>query len=1440
MNLRRKLYSVFLLGIASIVSNNCWAGHWKVIKTGHSFTVAINGDGQLYSWGKNNLGQLGLGDTFIRRTPTRVGNSVDWKDVALGESHVLATKSDGSLWVWGSNSTGQLGNGSAGSFISVPTQISGAWDKVFCGRNNSFAIRTDKSLWAWGDNSFGQLGDGTSSKRATPTKIGGGISWTYVATGYRHTMAIDNLGRPWTWGSNDSGQLGFSASTSSFSPRRLNFTGYAVKLAAGEHHSLLVSNNYKLYVWGRIGLYNYDVPTRIEPARYWTDVYSSGKTVFAIEDKSPPLALLPTYSPAIWTLGDNKYGQFGNGSLIGADTLTKLKDEPKLHSLSIGENHIVLTRHHGTQTCVSGNNSYGQLGLFKPDSSKDFECRNDSGGKFYFNATKGISDAVINLSWKVDITPAHRNHNPEVYFQIREANSKKEVYSEIIDSINNLTFLDGTTTLYKKPGTSIIYEIRILEYGPGNVLFDKVYARGITLPFIRPFIKSTSETPWSILVDIENKSDYNDKLYLYRDDSLIQVLDTFVNSFEDMVQSSSGSIKNGEMHEYKLMAVHTGEPDSIFANNTVVQRTYPIRFKATNGHLDTVRLSWNNLKVFVDRLTLKRDGETMAELGKEQTTFHDVTAIPGYSHVYNLELYLRDELKLSISDTGNILANGKIGGWVFNKGEDNITLSNVKLKAKANVNGNEVERMATTDANGYFQLKELPYYTRATYTITAESVSPGDSLSKTLSLRLEEHDKELNFELAPNLKQNTNLKHELDNFKVSVIDSLSKAVLSWETSGSDTIFYLVYRNEQIIHVGHQVGTNINSFEDLNGVPWETYEYKLKTFNREPLSPGEGYRYKFSQAKRDSAHYPLLKPVNKEKFKVIPMATDATVKLDWVYPQGNIDGFYIYRNDKRIAKLEPTERSFVDFEGENSKKHVYSIRSFRNVNDQVYKSHRIFSDSVKYPDLVPVSTVLVNSSPGKFATIAWEYPVVQDYNFDEFKVYRSYNGENIIVGVIRKSLPRVITDYDGVPGRTYQYYVRSCKRSVQSQSFGGLKANFIYPNLPRVQVLSSGNNFEGTVHFNTSMDSAYHYLDISVYDIAEDKELILYPGSKNHVIVPKSGVGLTSFSLTAVKTIEGKKYYGTDTVQVQVQTNESGPYDMDTITGLKASNIYASHVKLTWEYPNYFLPVFYIYRDGALLDSLEGVHKVYYDHQVPDGSWHLYQVQVRLNGKRSRRSGALGKTLGKTMINGMVYRRDNLSGIENAKVFIYANKNRFSVPKLLGIASSDASGYFELRSINLNHLDTKESQIGANVQHANARFENAYQTQMYYDSVIHYSFVFRDSLPSTYPESDTIANIKAITASSNYQQGSVELSWDIDNSNCSAFQIYRGLVLLKTIPASEPRIYMDKEGFPGYDYSYPHSSGMAEGCANQGAWRFSIRRSKIPGDFTGLGTQCRRN
>ena len=86
---------------------------------------AINSSGHLYTWGSVTVGQLGRTPTVENPSdrPGRVGDEDNWATISGGNSHFLAFNTDNELWSWGNNADGQLGIGSIGGYEDSPQYV---------------------------------------------------------------------------------------------------------------------------------------------------------------------------------------------------------------------------------------------------------------------------------------------------------------------------------------------------------------------------------------------------------------------------------------------------------------------------------------------------------------------------------------------------------------------------------------------------------------------------------------------------------------------------------------------------------------------------------------------------------------------------------------------------------------------------------------------------------------------------------------------------------------------------------------------------------------------------------------------------------------------------------------------------------------------------------------------------------------------------------------------------------------------------------------------------------------------------------------------------------------------------------------------------------------------------------------------------------------------
>ncbi len=213
---------------------------WLSVSAGNRFTCAIDSLQDLYCWGYNRNGKLGVGSitTFTtdnnKYVPTKVTTptGVLWTKVTTANSSACGLTNNGTqnLYCWGSNGYGQLGVSDLVYFqeplpVNV-TRLSTAsnaypWDDVSSSSYHTCARKADAvstgqgSLWCWGSNDYGELGTGGFQAQYLPSPVLAGIQWKNFTTGYNMSCGIKALGNTlWCWGRNYVGQLGTDSSWS--------------------------------------------------------------------------------------------------------------------------------------------------------------------------------------------------------------------------------------------------------------------------------------------------------------------------------------------------------------------------------------------------------------------------------------------------------------------------------------------------------------------------------------------------------------------------------------------------------------------------------------------------------------------------------------------------------------------------------------------------------------------------------------------------------------------------------------------------------------------------------------------------------------------------------------------------------------------------------------------------------------------------------------------------------------------------------------------------------------------------------------------------------------------------------------------------------------------------------------------------------------------------
>ncbi|KAM4049423.1 putative E3 ubiquitin-protein ligase HERC3 [Anomaloglossus baeobatrachus] len=236
--------------------------HVTHVACGQAHCVALTSQGQLFSWGAGSEGQLGH-STAERSIPVprliKKLNQQKVLQVSCGSQHCLALSDDGQLFTWGQNAHGQLGLGQGITQQSSPQRVKSLEGiplaQVTAGGYHSFALSLSGAVFGWGKNSSGQLGLNDEQVRESPCHVKPLRSQkvVYITCGEEHTAVLTKTGGLFTFGAGDCGQLGHDSFHNEINPRRvLELMGSEVsQIACGRQHTVaFVPSSGVLYAFG--------------------------------------------------------------------------------------------------------------------------------------------------------------------------------------------------------------------------------------------------------------------------------------------------------------------------------------------------------------------------------------------------------------------------------------------------------------------------------------------------------------------------------------------------------------------------------------------------------------------------------------------------------------------------------------------------------------------------------------------------------------------------------------------------------------------------------------------------------------------------------------------------------------------------------------------------------------------------------------------------------------------------------------------------------------------------------------------------------------------------------------------------------------------------------------------------------------------------------------
>lgn len=342
------------------------------VVAGNLHTCARLLNGEVKCWGNNSFGQVGNNSVSDSPSPVSIeGLPTGIVQLAAGLYHTCALHTSKQLYCWGYNGHGELGLGhtinqlSAREVTGVPATITG----VYAGYYRTCVTTEDSGVYCWGQDP-----DNPDNRIVSPRSVFGvGTAWT-VAVGLEHTCALEFDGDVKCWGSGNSGQLNGSGPVA-YSAAKAVSGPYQV-LAAGAAHTCGMLASGDVRCWGANDYGQLGNESTISAANgqhvavagYPTPTPTPTPTPFATPSLNYEMSLgsnhTCTSNPVTQTRcwGSNLYGQVGDNSREDHYQPYQLSNYTlEQRDMVTGSEHTCVLKSDNSVQCW-GNNDFGQIG----------------------------------------------------------------------------------------------------------------------------------------------------------------------------------------------------------------------------------------------------------------------------------------------------------------------------------------------------------------------------------------------------------------------------------------------------------------------------------------------------------------------------------------------------------------------------------------------------------------------------------------------------------------------------------------------------------------------------------------------------------------------------------------------------------------------------------------------------------------------------------------------------------------------------------------------------------------------------------------------------------------------------------------------------------------------------------------------------------------------
>ncbi|HET7338652.1 MAG TPA: PKD domain-containing protein [Candidatus Dormibacteraeota bacterium] len=295
-------------------------------------SFVVDPSGNLWTWGQNQNNQTGLGDftvggPIVVLTPTPVGGPTNVVSVGTSDDHSVAVTSGGAVWGWGQAPGLGLGDISAAieapRILPTPANVA----KAVAGFRYTILLTSDGHLFGAGGDASGQLGLANSTFTFQQVPLTGIIDVsTSNSIGDPYTLALDGSGHVFAFGTNTLGELAQDPSTVSSSSTPLQVPGLdnVVQVSAGGRTAYALKSDGTLWSWGEGGQGALGTGSTANASVPGQVVFPAGTHIVRVSGGLQH-AMAADSAGNLWTWGNDQFGALGTGVVSQTPQLTPVK-----------------------------------------------------------------------------------------------------------------------------------------------------------------------------------------------------------------------------------------------------------------------------------------------------------------------------------------------------------------------------------------------------------------------------------------------------------------------------------------------------------------------------------------------------------------------------------------------------------------------------------------------------------------------------------------------------------------------------------------------------------------------------------------------------------------------------------------------------------------------------------------------------------------------------------------------------------------------------------------------------------------------------------------------------------------------------------------------------------------------------------------------------------